>query len=1001
MATYSVLTAAGGPITPTTFFQPGATFRDGSPTSYNLDNPSGTIVAITGSGFAFDGSNVPTAGTVTAITLYQGDFATQLVGIGGLSMSLITLHDRWLGPTPGSVFGLLLGGNDIVTGSTADDTLHGFGSNDVLDGFEGNDYLDPGRGTDTVDGGAGLDTISYSAANNDAAITQGVVFDLTKGTITDPWGDTDTILSIERARGTRFADGFIGTDGDNRFDGLDGADTYAGGGGHDRIGFSRDAQFGGGLGVIVDLGAGTATDGFGNAETFTSIEEVVGTAAADTLTGGDTALPGGAAYNIFALGGDDIIAAGAHDLYAEPGAGNDTITAGPGFDQVSYADYTGDKGANFDLSKGTIADPYGNVDTLVGDVEGARGTPNADTFIGNALNNRFAGLAGNDTLIGGEGVDRARYDRDAQYGGSLGITVDLGAGTAVDGFGDTDTLVSIEAVQGTEQGDTITSGSAALGPGQSYELYGRGGSDTLVGGAQPTYYEPGTGDDTITGGSSLFDLLSYSDFTGPLGVTIDLALGTLADPSGGTDTFTGIEGLRGTNSVDTLTGDGGANQFAGLDGADTIDGGAGVDLVRYDRDERFGGTAGVLVDLKAGTGRDGFGAVDTLKNIESVRGSNALTGNSISLDGGTTFTAFADALYGDDGDNLFQGLRGDDLIDGRGGSDTADYSRDVTEGGGGGVTVNLAAGAATDGFGSSDRLFSIENVIGSAAGDTIGGDDGANVLDGGGGEDTLTGGLGNDTMIGGGGADTAVFSAARAAAELRYDPVSATLTVLGPDGIDTLSGVETLQFADRTIAAIGPGGVQHLVNVTFPASPTNPVEASRFMIGSPYAGPVAGLTDEFVFPTLENINIASTLPNAFIRTGAGNDAITVFSGRNVIDAFTGSNFLTGGSGHDTFFLDARGGGSTWDTIVNFGVGDEVTLWGYVEGVSTDGLDKSTWYESDGAEGFRGLTIHAKLDGVNFGASVTFAGLGLGDRESLQVSVGSVAGNDYLYVTRVL
>jgi len=167
------------------------------------------------------------------------------------------------------------------------------------------------------------------------------------------------------------------------------------------------------------------------------------------------------------------------------------------------------------------------------------------------------------------------------------------------------------------------------------------------------------------------------------------------------------------------------------------------------------------------------------------------------------------------------------------------------------------------------------------------------------------------------------------------------------------------------------------------------------MLSSSYDGAVAGLTDEFVFPTPENINIASTLPNAFIRTGAGNDAISVASSRNVIDAFTGSNFLTGGSGHDTFFLDARGGGSTWDTIVNFALGDEVTLWGYVAGVSIDGLDKDTWYASDGVDPFKGLTVHAKLDGVNFGTSITFAGLSLGDRAKLAVTTGNVSGNDYL------
>jgi len=38
--------------------------------------------------------------------------------------------------------------------------------------------------------------------------------------------------------------------------------------------------------------------------------------------------------------------------------------------------------------------------------------------------------------------------------------------------------------------------------------------------------------------------------------------------------------------------------------------------------------------------------------------------------------------------------------------------------------------------------------------------------------------------------------------------------------------------------------------------------------------------------------------------------------------------------------------------------------------------------------------------VNFGASVTFAGLGPEARSSLAVTTGNVGGNDYLYVTRI-
>jgi ELWxxDGT repeat protein len=311
-----------------------------------------------------------------------------------------------------------------------------------------------------------------------------------------------------------------------------------------------------------------------------------------------------------------------------------------------------------------------------------------------------------------------------------------------------------------------------------------------------------------------------------------------------------------------------------------------------------------------------------------------------------------------------------------------------------GVALALGAGTAN-------------NVTGSAFGDTLDGNENANTMTGGDGDDTLrglggddvfTGGPGNDTLDGGAGSNTVVFPGIRGASELRFEvpaPGVFNVVVVGPDGIDTTTNVQNLQFSDRTTQVLGAGGVQHLVSVSFPGTGTN-----RFMIGDAYTGPVLELTDEFVFPTPENINIASTLPNAFIRTGVGDDAITVFSGRNVVDAFTGSNFMTAGTGHDTFFLDARGGGVTWDTIVGFGIGDEVTLWGYVDGVSTDGFDKNSWYASDGVDPFKGLTVHAKLNGTDISASITFAGLTTADEDKLAVTTGTVGGSDYLYITRL-
>jgi len=90
-----------------------------------------------------------------------------------------------------------------------------------------------------------------------------------------------------------------------------------------------------------------------------------------------------------------------------------------------------------------------------------------------------------------------------------------------------------------------------------------------------------------------------------------------------------------------------------------------------------------------------------------------------------------DVMRGDAGDNWFAGGDGNDVMDGRGGKDTASYGNAAA-----GVAVDLAAGTATgQGF---DTLISIERVVGSRFDDTIAGGDGSNWLLGGAGADIFS-----------------------------------------------------------------------------------------------------------------------------------------------------------------------------------------------------------------------------------------------------------------------
>lgn len=71
-------------------------------------------------------------------------------------------------------------------------------------------------------------------------------------------------------------------------------------------------------------------------------------------------------------------------------------------------------------------------------------------------------------------------------------------------------------------------------------------------------------------------------------------------------------------------------------------------------------------------------------------------------------------------------------------------------------------------------------------------------------DDTLTGGRGNDTLDGGAGTDTVAFSVTRA--QFQISVSAGAVLATGPNGTDTLLGVERLKFSDNTCVAFDTGG---------------------------------------------------------------------------------------------------------------------------------------------------------------------------------------------------
>ena len=133
-------------------------------------------------------------------------------------------------------------------------------------------------------------------------------------------------------------------------------------------------------GVTVSLAAGTGSGGDAAGDTLSGIENLTGSAQADTLTGDGNAntLDGG--------GGDDTL---------NGGAGGDTLIGGSGSDTASYA--ASGAGVTVNLGAGTASGGDAAGDTLSG-IENLIGSAQADTLTGDGGDNVLEGGAGGDTL---------------------------------------------------------------------------------------------------------------------------------------------------------------------------------------------------------------------------------------------------------------------------------------------------------------------------------------------------------------------------------------------------------------------------------------------------------------------------------------------------------------------------------------------------------------------------------------------------------------------------
>jgi Ca2+-binding RTX toxin-like protein len=941
---------------------------------------------------------------------YSDDYGGPAITGKGVTVNLLTgiATDNW-GNTDKLVGIEDVNGSryaDTLTGNAADNNLWGGDGADTLAGNDGNDWLDAGAGADSLLGGAGYDQLSGGAGNDtidggdgsdsvtyfndygDIAPTgKGVTVNLATGTATDNWGNTDKLVGIENASGSRYGDTLTGDATNNSLYGDEGNDTIAGGGGSDWLdgGAGADSLAGGadgdqlsggagndtldggdgrdganysndygniaptGKGVTVSLLTGVAIDNWGNTDKLVSIEDVQGSRYADKLTGnaldnslwgneGNDTLSGDAGNDWLDGGaGADSLLGGLGVDQLSGGAGNDTLDGGDGLDTANYANDYGNiaptgKGVIVNLATGIATDNWGNTDKLLG-IENAQGSRYADTLTGNASDNslwgndgndtlsgdagndwldagagndsllggagfdQLSGGAGNDTIDGGDGSDTVTYNND--YGTIAptgnGVIVNLETGIATDNWGNTDTLAGIEHVSGSRYGDNITGNASdnslwgnegndtlAGGAGNDW-LDGGVGADSLLGGAGTDQLSGGAGNDTLDGGDGSDTVTYYSDYgsvpaTGK-GVIVNLATGIATDNWGNTDKLVAIEQVTGSRYDDSITGNASDNNLWGDDGNDTLAGGDGSDW----------------------------------------------------LDGGNG----SDVLQGGAGVDRFSGGAGNDTIDGGDGRDQVTYFNDygnqpIT---GSGVKVNLATGVATDNWGHTDTLVSIEDVSGSRFADKITGNAAANFLSGGAGDDvlagaggadqlngdagddTMDGGSGIDTMSGGDGSDTYyvdnagdVVTETNALASGGIDQVVTSvsytlaanveeLVLLGGSINGTGNALNNLIIAGSGLNAIdGGAGIDTLSFETATTSGTTGVTLTLGAAGVKTTA--AGISGADTVINIENL-IGSDY-NDTLSGNAGVNVINGGEGNDVLNGMGGNDVLAGGAGSDVF-----------------------------------------------------------------------------------------------------
>ena len=668
-------------------------------------------------------------------------------------------------------------GNDRLTGGNGGDD----GFHDVLLGGEGNDILFF-AGEDQYDGGDGFDNFSavgfrHIPANEDGSgpeflvevsLGQGVRIDAEAGVAvlrgtgaaTEDFyipgvlgigqGDAE-FIQIERYNLTGFGDYFAADNSEDLIFGLGGADIIEARGGADTIdggNGSDTVEYGSSpFGVNVDLERGTGLIGDAEGDTYTSVENIRGTRFLDVLFGNAQA------NTILGREGNDIL---------EGRGGADVLDGGADVDTVLYTSST--VGVDVDLER-TTGQLFGEAEgDILRGIENVTGSDFDDTLVGNDQNNELVGGDGDDDLRGDGGEDEmyGGADNDTYRVNSAGDEVfesanegiDAVAVFTLDDYTLTANVENLHLITGTNgTGNALP--NLITGNLLDNFINGAGGADTMEGRqGDDTYRVDNAGDvvneSTDQGDDTVLASVSYT-------LTAGSSVETLATTN---DAGTAAINLTGNNIGNAIRGNDGTNILNGRGGADGLDGRGGTDTASYENNSAF------VVAFLGVNGAPGFAqefgvlpngvvtifSVDTLVNIENLRGSN-----------------FNDTLIGNEAINELRGGGGSDIYVVQNAGDT------IVENGGQGndevraaVSYTLTAGADVETLRTTDDTgTALINLTGNAANNVVVGNNASNTLDGGGGN--------SDELVGRGGDDTYLVNNA-----------NVRITENGGQGIDTV-----------------------------------------------------------------------------------------------------------------------------------------------------------------------------------------------------------------------